>query len=134
MKWIIVGIVAALPIGFGLWAFSPVPSAFQGWADANLVLLGLGLAIVVERGFKAQAMASAKGEQANPVSWPHLIGVFAVVAWAGLGLGLLIAGGIQKPIHSYIAIELGTVLPVFSYALAKAVGWNGKLGKSTRNW
>ncbi len=47
--------------------------------------------------------------------------------WALAGLTLLLGGGVLKPVHSFIALELGSILPILSYAIAKASGWNGRL-------
>ena len=80
----------------------------------NLILQSVGLGIVIKKGFDAQAAAKANGETASRPSRRHVLGVVAISIWAILGLIVLLTGGILKPIHTYIALELGTVLPILS--------------------
>lgn len=125
--WTLIVVIPILGVGFAVWACIPLPSAFQGWANANLALQSVGLAIVMHRGFLAQAeakSASATGKSASPL---HVLGAILIGAWALAGLTLLLGGGVLKPVHAFIALELGSILPILSYAIAKAAGWNGRL-------
>jgi hypothetical protein len=127
LGWAVIVLVPIASLVIAIWSSIPLPSAFQGWTNGNLALQGVGLGVVLHRGLRAQAEARAKGQLAEAVSPLRWIGVAGILCWSVAGLVLLLSGGVLKPIHTFIALELGTIMPILSYAVAKAAGWNGQI-------
>lgn len=127
LAWAVIVLVPIVSLVIAIWSSIPLPSAFQGWTNGNLALQGVGLSVVLHRGLRAQAEARAKGQLAKAVSPLRWISVAGILCWSIAGLVLLLSGGVLKPIHTFIALELGTIMPILSYAVAKAGGWNGQI-------
>jgi hypothetical protein len=123
----LISAIAAAPLAFGIWSLLPRPQWFQIWTDINLIMQSVGLGIVISRALEAQTSEPVSGELGKRAKVSNLLGLVAIAVWAVAGLVLLAVGGHLTPVHNYIALELSTVLPIFSYLVAKSRGWNRRI-------